>query len=152
MIAYIDTSALLKRVLDEPGADVAYEVWNAADLLVSSEIVYAEARGAAAAARRARRIDAGELREAVRAIDSLCDSLEILEVDRPIALAAGELAEKHRLHGHDAVHLATAVGISARRVVVATWDKALARAATTNGVGVIPAQQQPIQPGELVLR
>jgi len=33
-----------------------------------------------------------------------------------------------------------------------TWDRDLARAATANGIGVVPIQQEPIQDGELVLR
>jgi len=78
--------------------------------------------------------------------------MELIRLDKSVGWLAGALAHDHRLRGADAAHLATAVGIPARRVVVITWDRDLARAATANGLGVVPAQQEPIQDGELVLR
>jgi uncharacterized protein len=57
LIAYFDTSALIKLIFDEPGSELAVELWDRADLLVSNQLAYPEARAALAAAARARRID-----------------------------------------------------------------------------------------------
>jgi predicted nucleic acid-binding protein len=152
MIAYVDTSALAKKVFREEGAELADQVWDAADVVVSSELVYPEARAAAALAHRARRVTDGQLREAVDEIERLYAALDVLAVDREVARLAGRLAEVHSLRAYDAVHLAVSVGIPTRRVVMVTRDRDLARACTANGIGVIPAQQEPIRPGDLVIR
>lgn len=152
MNAYFDTSALMKRVFREREAELADQVWDAADVVLTNELLYPEARAAAAAAHRASRLTGDELRSLVLEIDKLSASLEVLAVDQQIARSAGDLAERHALRGYDAVHLAAAVELPARRVVMATWDRDLARACVANGIAVIPAQQEPIQDGELVLR
>jgi uncharacterized protein len=106
--------------------------------VVSSELLYPEARAAAAAARRARRITDRGLRLAVYSIERMSRSVELVKVDRLLNRDAGELAERHGLRGSDAVHLATALRVPSRGLVVATWDRRLASAATANGVGVVP--------------
>ena len=62
MITYIDTSVLLKLLVDdEVGSDAAQRLWLESDFVVCAEIGYAEARAALAAARRAGRLDADGL-------------------------------------------------------------------------------------------
>jgi predicted nucleic acid-binding protein len=138
VIAYFDTSALVKRMIDEPGSDVADEVWRAADVVVSSELVYPEARAAMAAAQRAGRIGPKRLRQLVRSLDDVFDTLEVLEFERILGVSAGVLAERHGLRGYDAVHLASALSVPVPRIVVTTWDADLSAACTPNGVGVVP--------------
>jgi uncharacterized protein len=138
LIAYFDTSALIKRVLDESGSSLASEIWESAASMVSSEMVYPEARAALAAARRAGRLDRSELREAVCRLERLYGDLEIVRTDDALTSLAGGLAERHSLRGYDAVHLAAVLAIEARRVVVATWDRALSAASTANGLGTLP--------------
>jgi uncharacterized protein len=99
---------LIKLVFDEPGSDVAVELWDRAEAVVSSQLVYPEARAAIAAAHRSGRIDARTLRAAVRAIDELCRALDVIGLDEPLGRAAGALAERYALRGCDAVHLASA--------------------------------------------
>src|SRR5207247_7407213 len=53
LIVSVDTSALIKLIFHEPGSELAVELWDRADLLVSSQLVYPEARAALAAATRA---------------------------------------------------------------------------------------------------
>ena len=152
MIAYFDTSALMKRVFRESGAELADDVWDTADVVLSSDLAYPEARCATAAAHRGGRLTESELRQATSHIDRFCNSMELLKLDGIVGRSAGVLGERHGLRGGDAVHLATVAGVPVRRVVMITWDRDLARAATANGIGVIPARQRPIQPGEPVVR
>jgi uncharacterized protein len=140
VIAYFDSSALVKRLFAEPGADLADEIWESADTVVSSQLIYPEVRAAAAAAHRAGKAGARDLPKVVHAIDEMCGMLEIIRVDRRLAIEAGDLAGEHALRGYDAVHLASALNVPAPRVLVATWDKQLAVAATRSGVGVLPFQ------------
>ncbi len=125
-------------MFDEPGALLAAELWDRAESVVSSQLVYPEARAAAAAARRGRRITSATLRRAVDRIDGLCAELDVVGLDPDLAHTAGELAEAHGLRGYDAVHLATALSIDVDSMLLATWDGDLARAAIAAGCSVSP--------------
>jgi len=125
-------------VFDEPGSPLAAELWDRAESVVSSQLVYPEARAAAAAARRGRRITSATLRSAVETIDGLCAELDVIGLDSDLAHAAGELAEAYGLRGYDAVHLATALSIDRDSMLLATWDGDLARAAIAAGCSVSP--------------
>lgn len=125
-------------MFDEPGSVLAAELWDRADSVVSSQLVYPEARAAVAAAHRGRRITAEMSHRAVRRIDELCAELVIIGLDPELAHAAGELAETQGLRGYDAVHLATAISINADSLVFATWDRELATAAIAAGCSVSP--------------
>jgi len=141
LIAYFDSSALVKLVLEEEGSDVARDLWKLAAKRVSSQVVYPEARSALAAARRSGRIDERQLTVAVQSVDDASQALDLLDVDSEVSERAGEMAELHALRGYDAIHLASMsmVGFDVPRLVVGAWDQRLAIAASRCGLGVVPA-------------
>ncbi len=114
-------------------------MWERADLAVSSQLVYPEARAAAAMACRTGRIDAKTLRSAVSTIDDLYAEIRVIGIDGALAQFAGELAERHSLRGCDAVHLASATSIGGDARLTVTWDGDLATAAAACGHVVAPA-------------
>lgn len=118
-------------------------MWDRAEAVVSSQLIYPEARAAAAAAHRSGRIDARTLRSAVATIDELRGELDVIGIDDGLAHAAGELAERHGLRGYDAVHLASALAIDDPDLVMATWDRGLAAATVAQQRTVVPAQDWP---------
>lgn len=118
---------------------MARELWERADLLASSLLVYPEARAAAAMACRMQRIDAAGLHSAVEAIDALYAELHVIGVDDLLARLAGDLSETYGLRGYDAMHLASALSIEDPGLVAATWDADLAGAASACGYAVVPA-------------
>ena len=109
MITYVDTSVLVKLVIEEPGSDQARAVWDGSSVLFTGVITYVEGRSALAAARRTGRLTASPYRAAVEQIDHLWRQFNVVDVDRPLALQAAALAEHEALRGYDAVHLATAL-------------------------------------------
>lgn len=125
-------------MFDEQGSTLASELWDRAESVVSSQLVYPEARAAAAAAHRARRITSATLRRAVDRIEELYTELDVISLDPGLAHFAGDLAEAHGLRGYDAVHLATALSINVDSMLLATWDGDLARAAVAAGCIVSP--------------
>ena len=129
MIVYFDTSALIKVLIDERGSDRAAELWQRADLAVSSQLLYVEARAALAAAHRGARLDDRGLDQARVGLESLHAELRLIAVDEALARTAGDLAEQQGLRGYDAVHLASALAINADDVLLATWDRGLSDAA-----------------------
>jgi uncharacterized protein len=109
------------------------ELWDRADLLVSSQLVYPEARAALAAATRASRIDESTHASAVATLEDLYAQLRIVAIDEPLAGQAGDLAAQHALRGYDAVHLACALHLEGGDILLATWDNALNSAARATG-------------------
>lgn len=120
MIVYMDGSALVKRAEIGPDSELAVDLWGSAARIVSSELACSEA-GATTALPKA-----------------MLDRLEIVETDDQISDAADELAERHGLGTSESVHLAAALSIDAPRVVVASWNPALATAAAECGLAVVP--------------
>jgi hypothetical protein len=114
-------------------------LWDKSESVASSQLIYPEARAAAASAFRTGRIDKRTLHGAVRAIDGLYAELRVIDIDGALAQFAGELAELHRLRGYDAVHLASAIAIEDAALVTVTWDRDLADATVTCGYAVVPA-------------
>lgn len=128
----------MKLIFDEPGSELATELWDRAEIVMSSQLVYPEARAAAAAAHRSGRVDARTLGRAVSRIDGLHEELTVIGLDRRLAYQAGALAQERGLRGYDAVHLASALSIDSDALVMATWDDDLARATIASGCPVAP--------------
>lgn len=132
MITYIDTSVLIKVIIEESGSNAAAELWDASDVLTAARIGYVEARAALAAARRGDRLSTRQLKTAKAALDDLWSQFTVVEITAGLVVAAAELAETERLRGYDAVHLAAAMEIGAE--VVASADHDLLRAAARLGL------------------
>ena len=133
MIAYFDTSALVRMLVVEPGSARAASLWDGADRVVSVRLVYPEGRAALAQAHRLGRLTARQVRGAVTELDSKYKEFDLVEVDDELARHAGHLAEAHGLRGYDAVHLAAADRMCDPDLVVVAGDEALLSAATAEG-------------------
>ncbi len=107
MILYLDTSSLVKLYVDEPGSEDVLRLVDQAELVTSSVVAYAEARAALARRRREKYLKPAGHRRAKDALDADWDSILTLEVGETLAKGAGDLAERHRLRGFDALHLAS---------------------------------------------
>ena len=137
MIAYMDSSAVVRRLLDQPGADVVADLWERAATVVSSQVVYPEARAALAAAHGGGQLDDEQLGLARCKLERLIGELELVGID-DLADVAGRLSEDHALPATDAIHLAAVLSIDAPRVVVATWKDGLGKASAECGMPVVP--------------
>jgi uncharacterized protein len=136
LIVYFDTSALLPLVIEEPGSQIASRLWDEAERVVSSRLVYAEGRAALAMALRMKRLDEEELHRSVNAFEALHDQLHVVEVAAGLVRRAGQLAEQFGLRGYDAVHLASVEEIADPDVVLAAGDQSLLAAAEALGIAV----------------
>ena len=134
MIAYFDTSAVVPLLIDEPGSVRAAQLWDAADRVVSSRLVYPEGRAALAQANRLGRLTGRQLRAAVNELVARCDQLDMVEIDEQLARQAGDLAEAHALRGYDAVHLAAAHRVADADLVVVAGDRPILAAAISAGL------------------
>jgi predicted nucleic acid-binding protein len=127
---YVDSSALIKRVIDEPESDALDEALErhvaADDVLVASSLAWVEVTRAI----RATAVGAADVSDLIEA------ALSGL-AERPIAADVVSLARRispESLRSLDAIHLATAVLLDADLIV--TYDTRLDAAARYNGLAV----------------
>ncbi len=142
MITYVDTSVVLKLLVDdELGGDAAERLWLDSDFVVCAEIGYAEARAALAAAHRAARLTMRSHSSAKTELEGLWTQVDVVVVNTAVIRAAGDLAESEKLRGYDAVHLAA--GLASGATVFASADGRLLDAARRRGLATSNPLQSP---------
>jgi predicted nucleic acid-binding protein len=134
VITYVDTSTLIKLIIDEEGSERAELIWQSADSVASVRLVVVEARAALAAAERGGRLSTAQLRVAKTESAAFVDDLHLVEVTEELVESAAQLAEAESLRGYDAVHLAAAVFVGAE--VLTSADRALCEAAERQGMHI----------------
>jgi uncharacterized protein len=134
LIVYFDTSALVALLLEERASETAERLWVEANRVLSSRLLYAEARSAIAQAHRSDRLDSGRQQETVTELECLVDQFDLIDVSDPVVRYAGDLSERLALCGCDAVHLSSADLAGSPELVFASGDKPLLRAAEALGV------------------
>lgn len=107
---YLDTSAMLKRYVDEPGSSWLRTQTRHAAPLVSSQLLIVEVTSAFNRRVREGTLTLAEyrrLRDIFR--DDCRTEYQIVTVLNAVVDLACDLLERHPLRGSDAVHLATAL-------------------------------------------
>ncbi|HET9363234.1 MAG TPA: type II toxin-antitoxin system VapC family toxin [Vicinamibacterales bacterium] len=135
MTAYIDTSALLRLVLREPGA---LDDLRSADALVSSELIAVESARTIDRLRLQGALTVEEAAARQRAVTEWLEAIDLVLVRAPVLKRASEPLPTP-LGTLDGIHLATAL-IWRERMgalpTIATHDTALGLAARTFGFDV----------------
>jgi len=137
-IVYLDTSALVKLCVAEPGSALVAALWDGADLVVTSRLADAEVRAVLAGGRRAGRLDGEATARALAAWGRLWPALHVLELADVVTASAAALVGRHPLRAADALHLASALQLRSPDLVVAAWDDHLVAAARAEGLLVVP--------------
>jgi uncharacterized protein len=129
---YVDSSALLKRYVDEPDSDVA-------DLLLRSDSSLLIARHTIVEVRRnlAQLVAGRELASARSAFARDLEVLSIIELDEVTCDGAAQIAEVTGVRTRDALHLAAAQRIGGPAVPFLTFDVRQAQAARALGLTVV---------------
>jgi predicted nucleic acid-binding protein len=125
-VAYLDTSAFVKLVVEEPESAALQRFLARWPERTSATLLRTEA---IRALRRAGR-DAH-----VGAARRLFSAMQLVRADEPLLDRAGEL-EPRELRSLDAVHLATALALGGDLGVVITYDQRLGEAARQTGLVV----------------
>ncbi|HEV2086949.1 MAG TPA: type II toxin-antitoxin system VapC family toxin [Cryptosporangiaceae bacterium] len=134
MIVYFDTSAVVPLLVTEPGSVSCRRLWDDADAVVTTRLLYVEAAAALAQALRLRRLTGREHQSALRMFDQLWLEFDLVEVDEGLVNRAARLAHDRALGGYDAVHCASAEQIAAADLVVAGGDRKLLEACAQLGL------------------
>jgi predicted nucleic acid-binding protein len=142
---YLDTSALVKLYVAEEGSLLCRQAVTDARLVSTSVVAYVEARAAFARKRREHALSPAAHRALVRTLDRDWGRYLRIEASEGLIHEAASLAERHRLRGYDAIHLASAVLLKnrlAEEVVFSSWDVALQAAARREGLGRLPGRSR----------
>ncbi len=134
MSLYVDTSALLKRYVDEPDSEAADAILASDDSLVTARHTVVEVRR-----NLARLLDGPDVAAARAAFIEDLAAFGIVELDEVTCEAAAAIAELTGARTLDALHLAAAQRAGGSAVGFVTFDLRQAQAARTLGMTVLPA-------------
>jgi predicted nucleic acid-binding protein len=134
MSLYVDSSALLKRYIDEPDSE-------AAEALLRSDPALLTARHTTVEVRRnlARLLDETDAAAARSAFSQDLRVLSIVELDEVTCEMAAGIAEMTGVRTLDALHLAAAQRVGGPAVPFLTFDLRQAQAARSMGLTVVGA-------------
>ena len=136
MIAYVDSSVLLRKVLRQPGS---LREWRIIQTGVASALVETECLRTLDRLRLRADLSDRDLARRRAAVFRLVESMELVEVTAPVLARAAQPLPTE-LGTLDAIHLATALLWSERigtGLVMATHDVALGPAARACGLRVV---------------
>lgn len=132
MVAYVDSSALMKRYVPEADSAVALALLDADKVLASSWITTVEVRR-----NLARILRGDDLVGARRQAEADFDELALISCDGSVAALASEIAERYGVRSLDAVHLASAKRLLVADLAFITFDIRQAEAARQLGLRVL---------------
>lgn len=130
----------MKLLVREDGTGEVQEAAASASGMGAATLVYAETRAGLVRIVAERRLPAAQVVVARDQLERYWSGFAVVELTRQLAQAAGEMAERHRIRGADAVHLASAFefGNSGEELRFACWDDRLRKAARDAGLRTLP--------------
>lgn len=141
MMLYLDSSALVKRYIEESYSQDVIAWMSAARPPATGLITRAEVAAAICRAARLEWLDSVGSQRALQLFYTEWETLGRLPVLEATVRRAAEMACKHDLRGYDAVHLACALlyqdglGLPVR---LATFDRQLWQAGQAEGLELLP--------------
>jgi predicted nucleic acid-binding protein len=130
---YFDSSALIKRFVEEPGSARVEALIEAEPPPATSKVAYAEVHAGLARKLRERGLTPAAHRGAARTFDADWPAYVRVELVEPLLILARDLIQRRPLRGFDAIHLASALRlrdqIGAEVRFVAADDRLLSAAA-----------------------
>lgn len=139
MILYLDSSAMIKLYVQEPGSAEIQRWVEGAQVIATSRIAYAEARAGLARKFRNQELAVKVYRSLIEDLDGDWENYFIVDVTESLVKLAGLLSEKHALRGLDAIHLASGVILrrqGRRDVAFSCFDARLVSAARGEGLKI----------------
>jgi predicted nucleic acid-binding protein len=144
LILYIDSSALVKRYVEERGSSAVLDWMDTSALNGTVVVARAEVAAAVTRAKKMNYISGKQVRASLDTFRKEWEGFSRLPVTETLVAHADLLACEHNLRGYDAIHLAAALtwqDLLDLPVTVATFDKELAEAARASGLAVLPQEQ-----------
>ena len=109
MIIYLDTSSLVKLYVEEEDSSKVADLVRSSKVIATSLIAFAEARSAFARRYRENAFTPYQYKRLVSFFNQDWDNYLIVRITKELVWLAGDLAERRRLRGFDAIHLSSAL-------------------------------------------
>jgi len=141
---YFDTSALIKRFVEEAGSTRVEAILAADPLLATSKVAYAEVHAGLARKLREKALTAAAYRRTSRSFDADWRAYVRVDLADALLLDVRELVRRHPLRGFDAIHLASAKRLQeqlAEEIVLIASDERLLTAAQAEGLSTIDVRR-----------
>jgi uncharacterized protein len=134
MSLYVDTSALLKRYVEEPESELADRHLMADPIWITARHTWVEVRR-----NLARLLAPAQLSETTAQFREDWDRMHVVELDEATCLIAADLAEITLARTLDALHLAALRRVGEADTTLLTFDLRQARIARDLGIRVVGA-------------
>ncbi len=134
MSLYVDSSALLKRYLDEPDSSEALDLLASDDSLITGRHTHVEVRR-----NLVRNLSARNATQSKRDLEADLSRFLIVELDERTCELAATIAETTGARSLDALHLGAARRAGDTRLTFLTFDHRQAQAARSLGFTVLGA-------------
>ena len=141
MNLYFDTSALIKRYINEPGTENVRAWIRTANNMATGLLTRAETTAGLTRLQNRGIITQGDYGQALEQFRLDWSSYHRITINEELVARADFLACQHGLRGYDAVHLAAALiwqEALMLPVTLATYDQELASAGKESGLSILP--------------
>ena len=138
MIAFVDTSALVRRYLPEGATDAIRKLLRSRQEIAVAGITFAELCAGVARAHRSGRISAAQRDRVIDGAPEDFARFTIVDVKWNVIVSVAELVRRHPLRGFDALQLASCLQLRRQRATE-LWaaDGELLAAARAEGLKVV---------------
>ncbi|HUH98322.1 MAG TPA: type II toxin-antitoxin system VapC family toxin [Anaerolineales bacterium] len=143
MILYADTSALVKKYIQEAGSDQVIAFFDTFEVIGTLALTQAEMAAAMSKAGRQGWVEQSAITKAWEVFLSHWPNYMRLPVSAAVVDRAAELAWQHRLRAYDSLHLASTLTwqeSAGEAAIIACFDKQLIDAALKEGLQVWPGR------------
>jgi predicted nucleic acid-binding protein len=136
---YVETSALLRVLLD---GDESLRPALSGEALFTSALTFVEAGRAVSRARRERRLDAAEAREAERRLAAFERSCDAISLGEDVLRRARQEFPEEPVRALDAIHLASALVLDEALgdCAIVSCDDRVRRSAAALGLPLVPVK------------
>ncbi len=108
---YFDTSALIKRFVNERGSDLVAAIVARQGPIATAKIAYAEVHAGLARKRREGGLSAKQYGRTRETFEEDWEAYVRVDLHDDILVLARDLIQRHPLRGFDAIHLASALSL-----------------------------------------
>jgi predicted nucleic acid-binding protein len=141
---YFDTSALIKRFVEEPGSKRVDAVLAREPIVATSKVAYAEIHAGLARKLREKALTTAAYRTTSRTFDSDWRAYLRVDLADPLLLIIRDLVRRHPLRGFDAIHLASAIRLQQQlgeEIRIVASDERLLAAAEEEGIRILDVRR-----------
>jgi len=132
---FLDTSALVKLLVEEEHSRTVRDAAEASSVLVASHLALVETHATLTRMRRGGRVDADAAERLAAGFEELWVDVAVVPIVDRVVVRAAALARRHGLRGYDAMQLAAALDVRDLPALrFASFDVELDAAAAREGL------------------